>query len=266
MATVGFLSLLQFVGLATAYRQIWLVNFSVISWISSSNGSCHRHLDSRTLHNKLQRTKFTCRNLFVINKQTKRLRNFKTNWRKVDFCWNPVRVAYSPHGGRWASRVGGEGETFSRGLRRCRGENIVVARSKRKWRVSLRNSTKKYKNRHLFFFYFSAVAILLFCLLFPFRWLRNFFLLFGKCLDSLIKQLFQTWLFFVTLFFKHNNVGDDQKSKGYFLSSAHQVQWGVPRGCWPPLPNAKKRFTPRLFNSNHITHKTKLKILFFFLF
>jgi hypothetical protein len=36
------------------------------------------------------------------------------------------------------------------------GENIVVASSKRKWRVSLRNSTKKYKNRHLFFFYFSA--------------------------------------------------------------------------------------------------------------
>lgn len=48
--------------------------------------------------------------------------------------------------------MGGEGETFSRGLRRWRGENIVVARSKRKWRVSLRNSTKKYKNRHLFFF------------------------------------------------------------------------------------------------------------------
>jgi hypothetical protein len=34
--------------------------------------------------------------------------------------------------------------------------------------------------------------------LFPFRWLRN---LFGKCLDSLIKQLFQLDFFFVTLFF-----------------------------------------------------------------
>ena len=163
--------------------------------------------------------------------------------------WNPVcklRTRPMKGGGmrRWASRVGGKGRHFHVAFVYRRGRVVVVVvYSKRKWRVSLRNSTK---NRHIFLLFFSfSFFISRHLVILPFvsvSLIAQLFLVIREMSRFANQTAVSICCFFhLLLCFR---ILRRWRPAIEELCSAHQVQRGFLWGWWPHAHQRQKCFSP----------------------